>query len=361
MRRAARLRDLAPLATIAVLAGTLAACAATTRDPSPWLPHGGGSAEALEGLSDTELEHLSRVSTNLVSALVQLPEVSPTTTTLQVSTPTSAFGNVVLRALEDAGYGLQRVDADQGRHYVAYSRRFAETEAGPVTDYELLVGDVRLQREYVHEGERVFPSSLLTIEGSAAVPADIVLDDAVFREQGGEGDAFISGVRVEGDLPSSVAEVAVNDFDVRPAERRTSPEEVLETARRRRALADAERGDTTLDLETYERTRRTVLIFEDAATRTMGPGNKQAVRLLARDAGEDDVFVVTACTDADGRDEASRERGARVIEEFLGYGIDAGAMRLAPCMRASFRHATDDSPVPVEIVQYRPREPRAGG
>ena len=332
----------------------LAACA-SPRDPDRWLPTGGGDAAAFEDLTDVELDHLALVATNLVAALVQLPETSPANVTLQVSPPTSAFGNTVLRALEDAGYGLQRVDADQGVHYVAYRARFAETEAGPVTDYELLVGDVRLQREYVHGDTRVFPSSLLTLDGTAAAPADIVLDDAVFREQGGEDDAFISGVRTEGGAPSQVREVAVNDFDAQPEGSRTAPAEILDAARRRRALADAERGDAAIDLDDWERRRRTVLIFENAETRTMGAGNKQAVRLLARDTGPDDVFVVTACTDADGRDDASRVRGARVVEEFLGHGIAAEAVRLAPCIRASYRHASDDSPVPVEIVQFRRR------
>jgi len=336
--------------------GVLGGCAATS-DPAEWLPRGGGDPAAFDALSDVQRDQLALVATNLVSALVQLPETSPANVTLQVSRANSAFGNTILRALEDAGYGLQRVDADQGSHYVAYRQRFAETEAGPVTDYELLVGEVRLQREYVLDETRVFPSSLLTLEGSSAVPAEIVLDDAVFREQGGEamGSAFISGVRSEGGGPASVREVAVNDFDEQPANRRTAPAEILESARRRRALSDAERGDAALDPTAYERTRRTVLILDDAATRTLGAGNKQAVRLLARDTREGDVFIVTACTDADGRDEASRGRGARVVEEFLGHGLTAEAVRLAPCIRASFRHASDDSPVPVEIVQYRRR------
>ena len=345
-------RPRGPSARLAALALALAVggCASPP-DPAPWLPRAGGDAAAFDGLSATELEQLRIVSTDLVAALVQLPEAVPATTTLQYSPPRSAFGNTVLRALEDAGYGLQRVAADQGPHYVAYSRRFAETESGPVTDYELSVGELRLQRAYVHAPERVLPSSLLAIENSAARPDGVLLDEALFREQGGVGDAFISGVRTAGDLPPSIGEVSVDDYDARPPDRRTSPREVLADARERRALAVAERPAALAD---RERLRRTVLIFDDASTRRLGLANKQAVRLLARDAGEDDLFVVTACTDADGRDEAARGRGARVVEEFLGHGLDPDAVRLGPCIRASYRHVSDDSPVPVEVVQYGP-------
>jgi len=336
----------------ASLSALIGACASASPDPSAWLPRGGGEPAAFDGLSGAELEQLERVSTDLVAALVQLPEATPAGVTLQYSPPRSAFGNTILRALEDAGYGLRRVPDDQGSRYIAYSRRFAETEAGPVTDYELRVGELRLQRAYVHDAERVFPSSLLAIEGSAARPDDIVLGDAMFREQGGDGDAFISGVRAGDELPSSVGEVTVDDFDARPADRRTSARELLDAARTRRTLAVAERP---LELDGLERLRRTVLILDDAMTRNLGEANKRAVRLLVRDAGERDRFVVTACTDADGRNEASRERGARVIEEFVGHGVPLERVRLAPCIRASYRHASDDSPVPVEIVQYRPQ------
>ena len=348
VRRSARRRTLTPALAVP-LALALGGCASAP-DTSAWLPRGGGEPAAFEGRTPAELEQLARVSTDLVAALVQLPETSPASVTLQHSPPRSAFGNTVLRALEDAGYGLQRVPVDQGTHYLAYSRRFAETEAGPITDYELSVGEIRLHRAYVHEGARVLPSSLLAIEGSAVRPDQIVLESTMFREQGGEGEAFISGVRAGGEVPANVDAVAIEAFDARAPERRTPTRELLDGARTRAALAIAEGG---LELESRERVRRTVLIFEDATTRLMGPANKQAVRLLARDARAGDLFVITACTDADGHDEAARRRGARVIEEFAGHGVPVGAMRLGPCTRASYRHISDDSPVPIEIVQYR--------
>ena len=348
-------RRMAAIGLALALAGGCAS--APPRDDTRWLPRSGGDPDAFEGLSTAELEQLALVSTNLVAVLVQLPELSPASVTLQLSAPGSAFGNTVLRALEDAGYGVQRVPADQGRHYLAYRQRFATTDAGPVTDYELRVNAIRVQREYVHRETAVYPSSLVKIEGSAALADDIVLDDEPFREQGGDDEAFVSGVRGSEAPPS---ELTATEFDVLPSEERTDGRDLLDQTRRHRTLAVAALDtETRAALERLERVRRAVLIFEDGASHRMGVANKQAVRLLARDVHADDLLVVSACTDTDSPDGTVRAHAARVIEEFLGHGLPSGAVRLAPCTRPSFRHASDASPVPVEVVQYRPR--RRGG
>lgn len=344
----------------AVSFALLAACAGTPpRDEARWLPLGGGDREAFAAMQTSEIEQLALVSTNLVAVLVQLPELSPTKVTLQLSAPRSAFGNTVLRALEDAGYGVQRVAADQGRHYVAYRQRFAETDAGPVTDYELTVNGLRVHREYLHKDTGVYPSSLMTIEGSAMAPGEVVLDDGIFREQGGDDEAFVSGVSGSATAP---VELEAGEFDALPDEERTGGRALLEHRRLHRTLALA-----TLDAEAnarlarHERVRRAVLIFDDGASHRLGEANKQAVRLLVRAMREGDLIVVTACTDtALGiRDGVTRRHGARVIEEFLGHGLPSESVRLAPCTRPSFRHASDTSAVPVEVVQYRTR--RRGG
>lgn len=324
-----------------------------TLDGERWLPRNGGSAEAFDGLSSSDVSQLSLVATSLVAALVQLPETEPEKLTLQVSTPSTAFGNTVLRALEDAGYGIQQVVSDQGSHYVAYRRRLSETDAGPVTDFEISVGAVRLQREFVFDATGIYPSSLLNVNGSSASPRDILIDDRVFAEQGGDIRAFISGVRDEQSGKTRIEEVAVNDFDQLPEDRRTTSREWLNSVKQRHALSESE-FEGSID-GSLERMRRTVLIFDSVDTRIMGAGNKQAVRLLARDTLPGDLFVITACTDADGRNEAARSRSIRVVEEFLGHGVPQASLRIAPCVRASYRHSTDDSPVPVEVVQHRKR------
>lgn len=340
------------LVTSAALA--LGGCAsAPSVDTSAYLPRTGGDPALIAATAENELRHLRLVAINLVAALVQIPEMRPERATLQVSAPASAFGHAIVRALEDAGFGVQRVSNDQGRNYVSYSERFAETESGPVTDFTLSVGGIRLSREYVERDGNIYPSSLMTVLGTESA-ANIALADDVFREQGGAGTAFISGARSsEGiDDGSGIRTVDVADFDELPMERRSTQEDVLLRARQLFFERDAARSPP--DLSRYERFRRTVLIFDDTKTQFMGPANKRAVRLLVREFDTDDLLVIRACHDADGRNEAAGAHAIRVEEELASHGVAAESAWIAPCVRASYRHASDDSPAPVELIHYRP-------
>ena len=78
----------------------LVGCSIAPANLDPFLPYLEPTPEALEGMTQTELENLQLVATNLVSALVQLPETNAISTRLQVSRPTTAFGNLIVRALE---------------------------------------------------------------------------------------------------------------------------------------------------------------------------------------------------------------------------------------------------------------------
>lgn len=317
-------------------------------------PRIAANIEVLASTTPVERAQLQLIATNLIATLVQIPEMRPTTATLQVSTPKTAFGHAVVRALEDAGFGVQLVSADQGKNYVSYSKRLAETESGLVTDYMLAVGKIGLTREYVQENNAVYPSSLMKISGTDSV-ADIDLADNIFAEQGGDNTAFISGAqnseRANPDL--SVKTVDVNDFDELPQDKRTRQDLVFAQARKRFFESDTQRAAPAL--ANYEKHRRTVLIFDNNSTQMLGSTNKQAVRLLVREFSDDDIIVIKACQDADGSDTPSLNRGIRVEEELAGYGVPTESAYIAPCVRSSYRHTSDDSPTPVELIHYTPK------
>ncbi|MFK7992690.1 MAG: hypothetical protein AB8B87_01040 [Granulosicoccus sp.] len=318
-------------------------------------PRLGGNREALELISAPERAHLQLIATNMISTLVQIPRMQSGSITLQINKPQTAYGNAVVRALEDAGFGLQQVNADQGQNYVSYSKRLSETESGLVTDYELSVGKISLRREYsVQDGNLIYPSSLLTIDGTDSI-ADIELSDSIFVEQGGRGDAFISGVQLEGEPDPNLAvkTVDVRDYDELPADKRTPQADIFDQARLHFFEIQARRDSPPLDR--FNKHRRTVLIFDDNQTQLMGATNKQAVRLLVREFSDDDIMIIKACLDADGSNDAAMTRAIRVEQELLGFGIPPESTYIAPCARASYRHSSDDSPTPVELVHYRPK------
>ena len=318
-------------------------------------PRVDGNSELLNSISGVERAHLQLIATNMVSTLVQIPGMKSGTITLQINAPTTAYGNALVRALEDAGFGLQRVSADQGTHFVSYSKRLSETESGLVTDYELSVGDVSLRREYSEQGPFIYPSSLMNVSGAETI-TDIELSDSIFVEQGGINDAFISGVQLEGEPDPNLAvkTVDVRDFDELPLDKRTSQDEVFSKARALYFEKQANRKPPSLDA--FSKHRRTVLIFEDNRTQVMGDANKQAVRLLVRAFSDDDILMIKACLDADGRDDAAMTRAIRVEQELLSFGVPSESTFIAPCARASYRHSSDDSPTPVELIHYRPKQ-----
>jgi hypothetical protein len=345
--------------TTAASLSLLSAC--TTPEPlqavskEDVLPRIGGNAAAIDSISPAERNHLQLIATNLIAALVQIPEMRPTTATLQISPPQTAFGNALVRALEDAGFGMQRVSADQGQRYVSYSKRLAETESGVVTDYSLAVGNIKLSREYQIRDQAIYPSSLMNITGTSYL-ADIELADGIFAEQGGDGNAFISGAQQTGnpDPDLKVTTVDVYSFDELPADKRTRQDRVLAEARQRYFEAGVQRAAP--DLNQFAKYRRTVLIFSDNSTQMLGNVNKRAVRLLVREFSDDDVMVIKACQDADGEDQASMNRAFRVEEELAGFGVPTDSSYIAPCARTSYRHSSDNSPAPVELIHYRPKQ-----
>ncbi len=337
-----------------VVLSTLSACETpiVQRNNAVFMPLIGGEPEVVASTSLSELRRLQLISTNLVSALVQVPEMKVGTATLQVSNPTTAFGNTLVRALEDAGFGIQRVSADQGLNYVTYGKRLSETEAGPVTDYSVAVGEIEVRREYNIKDNKIFPSSLLLVTGTDRI-VDIVLDDSIFSEQGGTGDTFISGVggNTVNSPTTDVNTVVVNDYDAIPLGKRMDQSSVLSSARQR--VYKKESAERPIDLQPYNQLRRTVLIFDDKSSNVMGRGNKLVVTELAANFQQGDVFSISACSDVDGNNPEAELRAVRVEEEFVSNNVEPSAVQIEPCVRASYRHNSDLSPVAVSVVQYR--------
>lgn len=299
--------------------------------------------------------NLRLVVTDLVTALIQVRELNPATTTLQISSPSNELGVELYKALDVAGYGLQTVDEDQGDNYVSYAVRTAETEAGIVNDYVIRVRDIELRREYNTTEAGIFPSSLLYTKG-VRNESDIVLNEQIFAEQGG-GELFLSGIDPgrEGITDLSGIKEVYTDESLRVKEsRRIHQEDVFAAAR---ALAfEADRSYEATNLSGLQAQKRLILLFADNVSLKLGAANKAAVDVLSKEYESGDVFEVSACDDMDGYNESAENRAVRIKEEFMGHGIPATAIMRAPCTRTSFRHASDDSPTPVSIVLYRPPE-----
>jgi len=311
-----------------------------------------GNPDVFDGVSIEELHQLNLVATNLVSVLLQIPELRPTSVTLQVTQPISAFGNVLVRVLEDASFALQLVSSDQGKHYVSYGRRFSETDRGPVTDFNLSVNDISLSREFVVNSNGIFPASLMRVYGTEYIER-IEIADSIFKEQGWQSgtDSFVSGLNSEDATTVGVSEIRLKPSERLPVEEQTSRLTVLAQATQNYFSTDP----LNPQLSEFDRYRRAVLVFDDKNEMYLGQSNKRVARLMVREFNKDDLYVVKACNDMDGVNKKARLRAIRVEQELIGNGVPQTSVYLAPCTPTNYRHVADNSPVPVEVVHYRPK------
>lgn len=313
-------------------------------------PRLNGTLDNMERASPAQLRQFQLVSTDLVSALMQMSEFDPASVTLQVSAPVSPFGNTLVRALEDAGYGLQWVSADQGSRYVSYSERFSRTDTGSVTDFEINVGPIRIRREYNIADDSVLPSSKMYVSGISK-QQKIDLNEEMFREQAVGGKIFVSGV-IDPQTHVVITEaddVVVSDFDRLPANKQMSSAHVLELTRQ--LIARRRFADSAPELSGYGKLRRTVLLFQDNQSGLLGTGNKQVVSLLVRRFNGDDLFVISPC----GPREGALAHGMRIKREFLSFGIPQQAVVVASCASAAYRSSSDDALIAVTVVHHRRR------
>lgn len=343
----------AALLLAAQVAAGAAGCATDGAPADVPMPRMGGDPTALEGVDAAELRRLGRIATDLVSALVQFPALRPTGATLHLNPPANAFGHALVRALEDAGYGLRTVDGDGGRHYVGYARRVSETETGEVLDFRLSVGPVTLTREYAVDGEAIFPTSLLRVGGVERVP-DIELAAELFAGQGGPPRSFVSGTRGVGGTTGEprVGTVEVSgDAALRP-EAAAPGRAVLDDALARAALAaDA---DGAPPPAAQDPLRREVLILDGDGTGVLGAANKSAVRATADDLAPGDVLVIRACHGFVDHDGTAARRALRIEEELVGLGVDPSTARIAPCAGATYPDRNGAASATVELLHHRP-------
>lgn len=299
----------------------------------------------------TATQHDDLVATDLVSAMIQLDELDPITTTLQYSTPATAFGRSVIAGLRQAGYGLQRVDLDHGSAYVSYAMRYAETNSGTVTDYLIQVGDIELRREYRISNGRFYPASLLFITG-ASDTSQVVIDPALFTQQGGEM-SFLSGVQ-----SAHTSLTGIRDIDQArsvPAARGKIPtsSERMDAIRVRHTLSSLNRSASKARLAPVNRQalQQLVLVQPTDNHHFIGINNKRSIHTLLEAFRQGDELVLTACSAVRSETVDTNQYLVRVSEALLYAGVDRNALRQKPCVGTGLSQASHRAI--VTIVHHR--------
>lgn len=320
----------------------------------------GGAVPQPPAVDDPAEDDETLVATDLVSALMQLPDASPFATTVQVSPPPTRFGEALVAALRGGGFGIQRVSEDQGRNYLGYRVTRTETEARPVITYALSVGAIDVERDYKRDGELLFPDSAVRVRGVA--PARVVVNDDVYRQRGGE-TVFPSGVVFLDASGRAVErrerEVRVSAGHARAAGERVNAERFLVLARANLFLADrlkqSRRPPTAL-----EPFRQTALRFGDGDSLRLGEANKRALaRLVTMYDPSTDRFSLTGCSHGksllwDGTESMALARSQRVKEELIIAGVASERVYEESCFATRYAERLPPNAVIVTLERGRP-------
>jgi len=124
------------------------------------------------------------IAADFVSTMAQLPEINPANTILHTEKPDSRFGQLLLSALQRAGFGL-RLGSTQANNWLKYSADQDEQTAAasrsgnPVYTFIVAAGDVKLKRSYEVDSYGVSPAGNMFVLG--ATTSNVVIDDSIFN------------------------------------------------------------------------------------------------------------------------------------------------------------------------------------
>jgi len=323
-----------------ILSLTIASCASnpsSQNSVSAKLPETGPDGAA-DDAGPTQ-SSLGVIATDLVSSLVQLSELSPFSTTIQVNRPVSEFGDELISALRFSGYGVQIVQDDQGLNYLNYFKSLSEEEEGTYYTFKITIRDISISRSFVKKADIFIPSSPVQIKGVES--QRIVVNDDIYRQTIGSAE-FPSGVTFvdnNGRLIYYDPRLVVSTNAMkRNANDQIKPEMVLIHAR---ANLFTKSRIASKEKKNFEPYKQVSLRFRPKSL-DLGIKNKTAIGLLLESFDvETDRLSIVACNFGksliwDGTESVALERGLRVRQELLASNISIDHTRDEGCFSTKY-------------------------
>lgn len=286
------------------------------------------------GLSDNISKftpgHHQMIAQNLVDALSELPETAPLTTTIQIASPDTPFGEMLVETLASAGYGQQLVEGDIGLNLLRYLVENAETETGYRTRYKVEIGETSVERDYQLDNGRLLPASGLRVSGSDA--SSLTLNDGMFSPSPGQSiDSSVITMTTEAPVirqleqDSSEPNSDVLKDRMKVAQIHVMNEDAKENYHERKSSKYS-----TL-FQDYEEIRKDILVFPNDSLR-LGNKNKSIVVEIANSFNPmTEVISVVGCshgkTDlANGNRYLAIGRASRVREALVMAGVEGASI-----------------------------------
>jgi len=304
-----------------------------------------GCATFSEGrLSDgdkiTDPESLALVVGDLLFVMQQLKPLNKTT--VQYRRSGGLFGELAYSNLHEAGYGMQKVTADQGANFLTHEvTALAEADGGRQYRYTIGVGNVSVERHYVDVGGCIYPGTPMIVRGvsepgGSAVTLnpdlfDVMDDDLAYlfqleyREQDVSAIAIPRIRVIDENLGAAIARSTLRTADSEsesiPARTgiNSSNMEITNLYFTNESnFSDATRG--------YQTIHREVIVFDNDSMRLGTQGKRRIHTISLQFNADSDYIQVLGCSNGytaleGGNEGLALGRAARVVTEFSSLGV----------------------------------------
>lgn len=299
----------------------------------------------------------SLIAEDFANALLQIPDLQPSRTTVQFlrSQHDDAFALTMRLALQQRGYGLRWVEKDAYPLVFRYRREeIPDTGLASHQGYQIAVGQIQMRRQYAHDdASRLWPQTPMFVRGVDAT--HMQLDDAHFavaargeyvplgkrsRHHDTPKDAKSLASSSAGSLPDAGGDSATETVQTTDTAARLSPlDPLIAGTESPRALSlplidlpgeqnvfDRGRSNYHQLLEQHRVISEKVLTFANDSLR-LGSLNKHLVeQMVELFRADSDVFSVLGCSLGPTRLEGGNValalgRASRVREALLFAGV----------------------------------------
>lgn len=264
----------------------------------------------------------------LEDVLSVMPQVlEPRTNSIQFGpTENDALNTKAARTLAKAGYGVQRVTADQGVNFFSILQ---EETANGLTSMRVSVGDIEITRLYEKRNKTVIPAGPFELAGTR-----VRIDPTLSKlGAGSKTDSIATNVEytsiapIDGGIPTisllsdNIIQGVVSDATNAPGYKSINASR-LEINNR---FYDEAGAFATL-LNQRERIAREIIIFPNDSMRLGEEGKRRITQLLRRFSERQDLINVVGCSNGHtnlkiGNEGLALGRAKRITEELLAMGV----------------------------------------
>lgn len=310
------------LCAVAMAATLLVGCATSTSASNPnSSPDNAPSTVQLT----SDFSRSKLIAADFVATMAQLPESKPSAIVLHTNKPSSRFGELLLSALQAAGYDL-RVGDTQSENWLGYNANRDDTlsdTGNPIYTFIVSAGDVKLKRSYEVDKFGVKPAGSMFVRG--ATTDDIVLDNAIFSVRSS------GAVAQENYQQEPVAQLVSHKESDVGLKAVPLPDPIVDNSKSPFSEFSNmyETGDSRYKslFELYEVVDKEIYVFAND-TLILGKQNKIQLHQLVQNFNrETDVMSVIGCSHGptnivNGNAYLANNRAFRVKEEFVLAGLD---------------------------------------